>query len=174
MKYWMIGLIDRIFAVLGALVFAQLPLFMQQYQHQLFGHIAELRVQTQAMETIAAAGGKTLPQFIQKFTESADPDFMRQGELMFGMTDRLQTLSQGMEAISAASPLSKFITFFQHVNVDIAKATLTDFRPGIPLTLEGGAYALAGVAVGFLFFYAIKKTFLLPFSYFKFLRKEQG
>lgn len=66
---WISSLIDRIFAAVGGVLFSQAPLFMKQYAQQLSGHAAELRFQVDAMKQAASNSGKTLEQFIQKFTE---------------------------------------------------------------------------------------------------------
>lgn len=51
---WIGGLIDRIFAVVGALACLQFPLFLQQYQQHLSGHVVELQIQIQAMQRAAS------------------------------------------------------------------------------------------------------------------------
>lgn len=147
-----LGLIDRIFSVIGALGLSQVPLFMQQYKHQLAGHISELQLQIHQMTGIAGQSGKTLMQLIQKFRESPDSDFARQGDLMHRMVMRLQSLSEGFLALDTASAFKKPFVFLYHLNGSIAKATLHSFDPGLSFSLEGILYALCGIVLGFLVF----------------------
>lgn len=62
---WIGGLMDRACAVVGAVVFAQAPLFMQQYSQQLIGRTAELKLQVDGMKQAANLSGKTLEQLTQ-------------------------------------------------------------------------------------------------------------
>lgn len=150
------GILDRACAVAGALVVSQVPLFIQQYKQQLSGHVAELQLQVEMVRQAAMASGKTIDQFIKKFVASGDVDFSRQGEIMQQMVQRWHDLADGFNALSQASIVAKPIVFFQHFNVSIAKETVSTFSPGIPLTLEGGVYALIGIGVGYLTFSTIK------------------
>jgi len=157
MGHWLAGLFDRILAAVCALIFAQLPLFMQQYQYQLLGHVAELKIHVNAITNAAHTNGKTLTQYIQRFLENADVDFSKQGELMLNMHNRLETLSQSSLALQQASPLEKPIIFFQTLNLDIASSAIEHFQPGIPLTIEGAIYAFLGVLFGYGSFFCLKR-----------------
>ncbi|MBA2728357.1 MAG: DUF2937 family protein [Parachlamydiaceae bacterium] len=151
------GLLDRVLAVAGALLFALLPMFMLQYTQQLAGRAAELGLQLNSLQRIAQDSGKTLHQYILKFTSNNDPDFMQQGALMEKMSQRFSYLSQAEIDIANASPLAKPFVFLQHLDTDIAKTTLNYFQFGIPFSIEGLAYALAGLGFGCLLFYVLSK-----------------
>lgn len=154
---WFGGLLDRICAVAGALAFSQVPLFMQQYKQQLSGHVVELQLQVKAMRQAAMLTGKTLEQFIGKFSSSTDGDFARQGEIMHAMVLRWQALTDGFTALNEASTFSAPFVFLSHFNLEIAKETAGAFSPGIPLSLEGGVWAVIGIAAGYLLFYTVKR-----------------
>ena len=155
---WIGGLIDRAVAVVCAIVFAQAPLFMEQYTHQLIGRESELRLQVETMHQSAAITGKTLEQLIQKFLGSSDADFASQGLLMQSIVDRWQHLSDALYAMQHSPAWEKPFTFLYQLNGDVFKSTLTHFSVGIPLTTEGGLYALAGIAVGYLICASIRKV----------------
>src|SRR5690349_4193861 len=106
MNKWVGGLIDRIFAIIGALLFAQLPMFMLQYSQQVAGRAAELGLQINSLQRIAGLNDKTLPEYIQKFLGNSDPDFSHQGQLLQQMLDRFQYLSQSEASLTEASALS--------------------------------------------------------------------
>lgn len=153
------GFVDRICAVLGAVLLAQAPLFMHQYILQLAGHEAELRMHVDAMRQAASISGKTLEQLTQKFIASGDVDFMQQGEFMLSMVSRLHNLSEGLSALQSSSVLSKPFVFLMHVKPDIFKSTLQHFTLGMPLSFEGAVYALLGILIGYLAFLSIRKLF---------------
>ena len=156
---WLGGLMDRSFAVIGAIVFAQAPLFMQQYSQQLFGRTAELKLQVDAMRHAASLSGKTLEQLTQKFMENPDADVALQGEVMFSMVSRWQHLSEGLAALQESSLWGRPFTFIYHLNSETFSSTLNQFKMGLPLNLEGGAYALLGIAIGYGIFTIFKSIF---------------
>lgn len=154
---WVGGLIDRIFAAAGGVLFSQAPLFMKQYAQQLSGHAAELRYQVDAMRQAATNSGKTLEQFIQKFVESNDADFMRQGDIMSAMVNRWYNTTDALAALQESSVFTRPFVFLTHMNWDIVKSTWTHYVFGLPFTLEGLVYAIIGIIFGFFVFFAIRK-----------------
>lgn len=157
MVKWIKGFLDRAFAVAGALLLSQAPLFMQQYQQRLAGHVAELQLQIEMMRQAAALSGKTLNQFVQKFLASQDLDFVRQGEIMQSMVQRWESLSEGYIAMNNAVPFLKPFVFLAHLNYEIAKTTFEAFNIGISLSLEGFVYALFGIIIGYFTFIGLCK-----------------
>lgn len=164
---WISGLIDRILAVIGALAFSQIPLFMLQYHQRLSGHVSELKLQVEIMRQAALQTGKTLDQYTQKFLESSDPDFMHQGDIIHAMISRWQNLSDSMIALHNATPLSRPFVFLSHINLDVVDDTFKSFQMGIPLTIEGLIYALIGLCFGFLTYYLISRLFLSIALFFR-------
>lgn len=152
MLKWFGGLMDRIFAVVGAIILAQAPLFMQQYTQQLVSRESELRLQVGAMRHAASLSGKTLEQLAQKFIENSDADVARQGEIMLAMLSRWHNLSDALAAMQESSIWSRPLAFLYHLNTDAFSSTLHHFTIGLPLNMEGGVYALLGLAMGCLVF----------------------
>ena len=163
----LIKLLDRIFAALGALLFSQVPLFIYYYMQQLQGRVAELLGQKEALIRVAAQTGKTLDQYILKFLNSSDPDFSAQGHLMQGLLERLKTLSTGLSQLQNATVWEKPFIFIKAFYWDIASSTWSQYAIGIPLSIEGGVYAFAGLLVGFGVFYLIKQIFALLWRPFR-------
>ena len=157
MTYWFVSLLDRIFAVGGALICVQAPMYIQQYGHHLSGRVAELKLQINGMLNAATAGGKTLQQFINRFIESGDSDFMRQGQLMLSSAKRYDELSGALSSLNQSSPVSRPFVFLRDFNWDIASSTFSDFQPGISFSLEGIAYGLAGLGLGYGLFCLLSK-----------------
>lgn len=172
MLRWAGNLLDRMCAVVGAVVFVQFPLFITQYTQQLAGREAELRLQVNAMRQSASVSGKTLEQLIQKFLINTDPDFVRQGELMQSMVSRLQSIYEALTTLQDSSILARPFNFLLHLNVDAFKSTLQQYTIGFPLNLEGGAYALAGIVVGYALFSGVRRIFARLKSLFSRVRSE--
>lgn len=168
---WLVTLLDRLFAVAGALVFSQAPLFIHQYSLQLEGHQAELHLQINAMSQAALQTGKTLDQYIHKFISSSDDDFQLQGEIMQAMVVRWNHLSKTLSSLQESSLFQRPFVFLQHVDAEIVKSTANNFQLGIPLNAEGACYAIIGVIFGFLTFFIIRKIVGFPFKFLK--KKEQ-
>ncbi|MBA3602311.1 MAG: DUF2937 family protein [Parachlamydiaceae bacterium] len=158
MTYWLVSLLDRVFAVCGALICVQAPMYIQQYGHQLSGRVAELKLQVKGMLNAAAEGSKTLPQYINRFLESGDSDFMRQGKLMLSSAERYDELSGALSSLNQSSVVSRPFIFLRDLNWDIATTTFSDFQPGISFTVEGIAYGLVGVCLGYGLFYLLSKV----------------
>lgn len=164
---WAVNMLDRISAVLGALVLSQVPMFMQQYQQQLEGHVAELSFQIEAMKQVALQSGKDLTQYIQKFTSSSDIDFSRQGEIMHKMIERYQGLVDSSLALNQSTAFSRPFVFLSHLSQDIAESTFKTFHLGLEFSLEGLVYALLGIFLGYSIFAGFKKIFLLIATLFR-------
>ncbi|MCB1148925.1 MAG: DUF2937 family protein [Chlamydiia bacterium] len=149
---------DRIFAVLGALIFSQGPAFIQQYIQNLSGAVSELKLQVDRMTTLASKGGKDLPTYIKKFIASSDPDISGQGEIMQLVSSRYTSLNGSLESLSGAHFWSKPFHFLMNFHSDIFSRTLDYFRPGINLTFEGLIWALAGLLIGYFLYTGIKNA----------------
>lgn len=156
---WLAGLLDRAFVVVGAIIFAQLPLFMQEYSQQLVGRTAEMHLQVNAMRQAAGLSGKTLEQLIQKFLGNVDSDVVRQGEVMQALVGRWHHLSEALSAMQESTLWSRPFVFLFHLNTDVFSSTLHQFHLGLPLNLEGGIYALFGMGCGYVIFMAFRLIF---------------
>lgn len=164
MKKWLLEITDRIFVVGGALLFSQLPLYMQQYEQRLAGHIDELRYQLDAIRKLALQSGKTLDQYIDKFISNADADFSSHGTFIHAMQLRFVKLSDALSQLNEASVFRKPFAFFRHFDLSMGKASLYDFKPGLLLTVEGICYAVLGMAAGYALFKLLKFLVSLRFA----------
>jgi hypothetical protein len=150
------GLIDRIFAVSFAVIFAQMPQFIAQYLQRLGGHLDELSRIISQYRDGAKLSGKTLEQFIATHLNSGIPDFMGTGRMMEANLSRYDTLSQSLEAIRTASATVKPFVFIKNADFPIVKGTFLNFTPGVPVTIEGAVYAFCGLITGIIIYSAIK------------------
>jgi hypothetical protein len=139
------SLLDRALCVAGAVLFSQMPEFMQQYLQRLGGHLDEARRQLAQFQHVAAQSGLTLAQLVANTTANADPAVARLGGVMHAASVRVDALASADAAIRHASLLEKPFVFLAHLDPSIARATWSLFKPAVPTTLEGLVYAAVGV-----------------------------
>ncbi|HKB92475.1 MAG TPA: DUF2937 family protein [Opitutaceae bacterium] len=139
------GLLDRLLCVSGAILFSQLPEFIQQYLQRLGGHLDEARRQLAQFEGVARQSNLTLDQFIEKTSANTEPSVARLGEVMHQTVLRVQDLTSSEIAIRNASLFARPFVFLQHMDGSIAHATWSVFQPAVPTTIEGLLYAGIGV-----------------------------
>ncbi len=147
---WITGLLDRLFVVVGAFLGSQIPQFIQQYSQQLAGHVEELNYLLEQLHQVASYSNKTLEQYINKFLNNSDPDFLHQGEFMQTMLSRWQDLSIALQSLLESSIWTRPYAFIAHFNYEIAKSAFYSFQPSISLTLEGVCYTGVGLLIGYL------------------------
>ena len=140
-------LLDRVLCVLGAVLFAQAPEFMQQYLQRLGGHLDEARRQLLQFQQAAAQSGLSLDRLIDHTTASTDPAVAKLSVVMNDAIARVDTLAAAQAAMQNASFWSRPFVFLRHVDLAIAQATWAIFKPAVPTTVEGLAYALFGMLV---------------------------
>jgi len=141
------GLIDRVLCVVGAVLFSQLPEFMQQYLQRLGGHLDEARRQLDQFREVAAKSGRTLDQLVAQSQASSEEAVARLGRLMQDTVARVDALAGADAAIRHASVLTRPFVFLRHVDLAIARGTWSIFKPAVPTTLEGMLYAGLGVLI---------------------------
>ena len=150
------GLLDRICVLTGAFVGSQVPSFMQQYSQRLSGHIHELQYQIQSWRQMAGLSGKSLQDYIHKFSLNPDADFSRHGEHMQSMMHRMNEMTQSYQLIHDSTTWSRPFVFASHLNGEIFRSTLHTFVPQMTLTLDGALYTLLGLVVGYATFHALR------------------
>jgi len=156
------GLLDRVLAVAGAVLFSQAPEFFQQYLQRLGGHLDEARRHLAQFEQTAAQAGAALDEFIRRTATNADPAVTRLADTMSAAVERVQSLSAAHDALRDASAWSRPFVFVRHLDWDIARGTLGIFKPAVPVTLEGGLYALAGMLAFLGLYHLLLSRFIAP------------
>jgi hypothetical protein len=141
------GLVDRALCVIGTIVFAQVPEFMQQYLQRLGGHLDEARRQLAHFRDVASQSGLTLDGLISRTDANSDPAVAKLGGVMTEAVARVAHLEQAQAAIQNASPWTRPFAFLGHAEHDIVRATMHAFQPAVPTTVEGLVYALLGMLV---------------------------
>jgi hypothetical protein len=120
---------------------------MQQYLQRLEGHLDEARLAVDRFRDAASQSGMTLDQLVASSAKNPDPSMGRLGSVVQAAVARVDELSANDTALRGASIVAKPFVFFEHMNPDIARATLKIYRPAVPTTPEGFIYAGIGIIV---------------------------
>lgn len=150
---------EKVGAILGAFTFLQFPQFYLQYVHELYGHISELKYQVNLFEQAAHFSGKTLTEWIIKFTQNEDYDIVLQGKLLQDMVERLKFLQQSATTLETSSFLGKPFEFIRWADQTIAYETWQNFEWGLSFSLEGMEYAGIGLILGYIVFKVLRLAF---------------
>jgi hypothetical protein len=89
----------------------------------------------------------TLDRLVADTQGQHDPALVRLGQVVTETSSRVDALAASESALRGASAWSRPFVFLRHFDAGIAHATWTVFRPAVPTTGEGLAYALVGMAV---------------------------
>lgn len=139
------GLIDRTLVVLGVILGAQWPGFLDAYRQRLGGHLDEsrrwLNSYRQLTEQFSEQG---LTGFIQSLQQSQMPVLRAQGQLLQQELSREARLEHAWNGLSDPSTFLSSWHFLQTLDVHIAKRTLAIYTPTFPLTIDALIWALLG------------------------------
>ncbi len=163
-RTWIDGIVDRVLAVAGAVLFSQAPEFFQQYLQRLGGHLDEARRMLAQFERTAGEAGLSLENFITQTSTNYDPAVARLAQVMTESIERVQHLGTAFTALRDASTWSRPFVFLSDVDTAIARATWTDYKPAVPTTLEGLVYAAAGMLLFLAAHHLVLRRFIRPKS----------
>ena len=139
---------NGLFAAAGAAGAAQFPAFYQHYLQNLAGRLAQAREDLAPVLEDARARGLSLGDYLDR---AAAEGGELTGTLVAGYRSTYQAyerLRDAHQALSAAGPLDRPLALARHVDMRIAEGTLDGFAPALPLSVEAGGYALAGLLLG--------------------------
>lgn len=160
MFQWMSSVLDRICAVIGAIILMQLPMFIDQYSLRLSGHVEELNYQVNKMEYYASLSKKTLEQYIRKFILSKDADFSAQGKIMEEMRVREKKLTDSLLSLKQGNLLTRPFIFLFQSDWAIVDSTFQFYQMGISFSFESIIYAIIGVLLGYYLYRALSAFFV--------------
>lgn len=161
----------RMIAGIGGLALAvalsQFPEYAQQYTQRLGGAVDELRRQTQSFDQDAAEGGLTRTQALERYTVSNDDFLAGRGTSMTYTFQRYEELSATLARIQNAGPVERFQMLPAFLDSDIGARTLDNYKPAMPVTVEGFLYAGAGFILGFLILSGLWRCASLPYKLYR-------
>lgn len=142
------GLLSRIFAVVLAVSAVQLPVYYAQYLQTLGGARQEASLRYQQLLSEAQSLQLTVEEFVVRHEQNGDPVFQASGRIHRSTLARYLRLDTAWRALTSATALQKPAMLLRFHDPDVAAGLR--FSPGLLLTPEAGAYALAGIVLAWL------------------------
>ena len=134
--------------IAGAVALSQFPEFSQQYVQRLSGAADELRAVTIAFDTTARVAGLSREAALDKMGGSDFQDRLRDD--MRARIYRYERLNADYQALASAAPLQRLSRAWRLRDRDLVTRTWDDFKPAVPVTVEGLTFAGLGFAAGWL------------------------
>ena len=158
----------RVIAGIGglglAVTLSQFPEYAQQYTQRLGGAVDELRVITEEFDRAAAAGGLDRNAALDRYVVSNDAFLAGQGTSMTATFQRYDQLSTTLSRIEGAGPVERLQSLPAFLDTDIGRRTLENYKPAVPVTMEGILYAGGGFILGYLILSGLWRFASMPFK----------
>ena len=133
-------------AIAGGVSLSQFPEFSQQYLQRLAGQVDALEEVVRDFDTSAAKAGLTREAALAQLQGSAFLD-LRQNDLR-NLFLRHARASNDLHALRQASALERIMMPQRLGDLQTLEATWQDYRPAVPVTLDGLFTALIGFVLG--------------------------
>jgi hypothetical protein len=146
-----------------AVTLSQFPEYAQQYTQRLGGAVDELRVITEDFDRAAVAGGLDRPAALERYNASNDQFLAGRGTSMTATFQRYDNLSATLARIEDADAIERFQALPAYLDSDIGQRTLENYRPAVPVTMEGILYAGGGFMLGYLVLSGLWRICAMPF-----------
>ncbi len=142
----------RLFALLCSLAlgiaFSQLPEFAQQYRQRLAGAIDELAGMVSQFDRDARGAGLTRDEALAHYRKAADAFLEKRGRDMANSIARLDRLRAQRQELVDAVGFARLIPVVKGLDTELARRTLGDFEPAVPMTQEGLGLGAIGLVLG--------------------------
>ncbi|MEZ4630135.1 MAG: DUF2937 family protein [Deinococcales bacterium] len=162
---WLWRTVDKIIFAVLLIIGLQIPNFLIQYQQRLGGHLDEAKRNVASYEPMAEQllGSADVRELASRFIASADEKDRLFANKIAGDMDRMVHLDGLLTALKESNPVSRMAYALFQLEPPIARQTLTDFKLGIPLTLEAIIYGLI-LAIVITGFYRLFFSWILGLS----------
>ncbi|NLY89597.1 MAG: DUF2937 family protein [Firmicutes bacterium] len=154
------GLADRIISIAGAVGLAQFPQFFAQYLQRLGGHLEEARLVITRYRAAAESLDLTLEEYLAQHLASGNEIFVSSGQVLTGVFQRLTELEEAFRALQQAGPFTRWWFFLLKADPLIIRETWRHFHPGLPTTVEGLIYGLAGLFLAWGLYQGVRALIL--------------
>ncbi len=135
-------------ALAGGAGLSQFPEYSQQYQQRLAGAVDEMRTVVAQFDDSLAAVGKTRAQvFADTPASDLEAQLLDDGKSNIA---RLAFLETALSKVRNASIMDQFLAAPTVTDGQVAKAAWNDFKPAIPVTVVGLAFAGIGFIGGWV------------------------
>jgi len=147
----------------GAAGLSQFPEFSQQYTQRLAGKVEELTRFVAEFDADAQAVGISREAALVDLDQSGAIG-ARRSQTMAATIARQERLSTALDNLRGADPFSRAIHANAFTDGEVARGTLDDFKPAMPLTFEGIVFAVAGFLAGSFIFGVILRILGMLFG----------
>jgi hypothetical protein len=146
----------------GALGSSQLSAFMQHYQQNLAGRLAEARLDVVAIAERAGEAGLPIYAYLDEFRRAANPIFVREGIWLKTKIDRAAWLEAHLDTLRNAGPVERPYAFVTRMDQQIAAETWIHFEPAVPLDTVSLVYSAIGGLMGLLLYFPASAAVMAP------------
>ncbi|MHA3914860.1 DUF2937 family protein [Halovulum sp. GXIMD14793] len=140
--------IALVIGLMGGAGAAQFPEFSQQYLQRLSGAVDELVLVIADFDRSATRAGMTREQALGELDGTQFLVFRNQD--MNRTFERHKRLSAERTNLVNSTALSRLLAAPTVADQDIAERTWADFKPALPVTLEGATFGAVGFVVTFI------------------------
>jgi hypothetical protein len=141
---------DGVFAIVGAAGLSQFPEFFRQYVQRLGGRFDQAAVQEERIVAAAREHGLATQDYVQRLLANADTVAQSEGRNVLAALTDAERLRTAYQALVGANPLERPVVWVRHLDDSVARATLDQFVPAIPLSVEAFVYAGIGMLTGLI------------------------
>lgn len=151
----------RTLTVVGGLVsavaFSQFPEYSQQYTQRLAGAVDELSRVVDRFDADAQELGLSRQEALSDM-ERAGGMAEARAESMRRVFTRHEKLSIDLVALRPEAPIEMAAQVWRMTDRDVARKAWEDFRPAIPVTVNGIGFGITGFLAGLLVFGALRSV----------------
>lgn len=148
-----------------ALTLSQFPEYAQQYTQRLGGAVDELRIITERFDSEAASAGLDREEALARYGGSTDGFIIERGTSEAANFVRYDQLSATLARIQGADAMERFQSLPAYLDSDIGQRTLENYRPAVPVTMEGILYAGGGFILGYLILSGLWRFGAMPIKH---------
>ncbi len=131
----------------GAVGFSQFPEYSQQYTQRLAGAVDELSGVVGMFDADAAKLGMTREEALADMAGAGGMAAAR-ALSMRQVFYRHDKLSSDLNALRVKTPVGQLTQAWRMTDVDVARKAWDDFRPAMPVTMDGIGFGVAGFLAG--------------------------
>lgn len=154
------GLLDKIFFTLGAIVFLQLPHFIEQYTQRMGGYADSQSEQIKEYQAIADQHfDGDLEAYQLRLEQHLDPAVADSAAQITKRLKSAQSIEKDLKVYEKEPLWYQVPYFITHFKTDLVKGTAANFSPGLPINLWAWGYGLIG---GVLFSLTFNGVAALP------------
>lgn len=154
------GLLDKVCFTVGAIVFLQLPHFIEQYTQRMGGYAASQAEQIQEYQAIADEHFEgDIENYRLRLEQNADPAIAESAQQISKRLKTALSIDKDLQVFEHQPLWYQVPYFITHMKMDLVKGTAKNFSPGLPINLWAWGYGLMG---GVLFSLLFNGVVFLP------------